>query len=268
MNKYLFTISLIFILSVCSLAQKGWELGGWLGTSYYFGDLNTEFRLNRPGLAGGLMARYNFNTRVSVSNSFNFGRIRAKDEDSSNSVEKMRNLSFYSNVFDLSSTMDFNFFNYVHGTDEWYTPYVFGGFSVFSYSPKAELDGDTYNLRDFTTEGQLDGESYGNIHAAFTYGIGMKWDINEEWSFNLSLGSRSVFTDYLDDVSNTYPDQNTLTLTQGPIAAQLSDRSGIDGFATQGRQRGDSKENDSYHFIGIGLMRYFGNLECPKISNF
>lgn len=266
MSKYL--LILFLFLSVHIQAQKGWELGGWLGTSYYLGDLNTEFRLNRPGLAGGLMARYNFNTRISSSTSLNYGRIRAKDEDSSNSYERMRNLSFYSNVFDLSSSMEFNFFNYVHGTDEWYTPYVFGGFSVFSYNPKAELNGETYSLRSFTTEGQLDGESYGNIHAAFNVGIGMKWDINENWSFNVSLGSRKVFTDYLDDVSTSYPDQNTLTLTQGPIASQLSDRSGIDGFATQGRQRGDSKENDSYHFIGIGLMRYFGSLECPKISKF
>jgi len=268
MNKYLFTLGFILLLSISSNAQKGWELGGWLGTSYYFGDLNTELRLNRPGLAGGLMARYNFNTRVCNSTSINYGRIRAKDEDSSNSVEKMRNLSFFSDIFELSSSLEFNFFNYVHGTDEWYTPYVFGGFTVFSYNPKAQLNGETYNLRDFNTEGQFAGESYGNFHAAFNFGIGMKWDINENWSFNLSLGSRKVFTDYLDDVSTTYPDQNTLILTQGITASELSDRSGIDGFATQGRQRGDSKENDSYHFIGIGLMRYFGTLECPKISNF
>ncbi len=268
MNKFILSISLALLLSFQLSAQKGWELGGWLGASYYLGDLNTEFRLNRPGLAGGLMARYNFNTRICNSTSINYGRLRARDEDSTNSVEKMRNLSFYTDVFDLTSTMEFNFFNYVHGTDEWYTPYVLGGFSVFSYNPKAKLNDETYSLRDFTTEGQLDGESYGLFHAAFTVGIGIKWDINEDWSFNVHLGSRKVFTDYLDDVSTSYPDQNNLALTQGPIAAQLSDRSGIDGFATQGRQRGDSKENDSYHFIGIGLMRYFGTLECPPISRF
>jgi len=268
MNKLILAFGFFFIFSAQAFGQKGWELGGWLGTSYYFGDLNTEFRLNRPGLAGGAVARYNFNTRICNNLSINYGRIRARDEDSNNSFERMRNLSFYSNVFDISNTLEFNFFNYVHGTDEWYTPYVLAGFSVFSYSPKTELNGDVYNLRDFTTEGQLVGESYGNIHAAFKVGIGMKWDINEVWSFNVQLGSRKVFTDYLDDVSTTYPDLNTLVLTQGPVAAQLSDRSGIDGFATQGRQRGDSKENDSYHFIGIGLMRYFGNLECPKVSAF
>ena len=52
------------------------------------------------------------------------------------------------------------------------------------------------------------------------------------------------------------------------IAAALSDRSGIEGFATPGRQRGDSTTKDKYVVIGIGIMRYFGFLPCPKISNF
>lgn len=268
MSKYIFSILCVFSVVFSVQAQKGWELGAWVGTSYYFGDLNTQFRLNKPGLAGGVVGRYNFNTRVSSNMSLNYGRIRANDEDSTNNFERLRNLSFYSDIFDFTANMEFNFFNYVHGTEEWYTPYVFGGFSVFTYNPKTELDGETYTLRNFGTEGQFDGEEYGNIHAAFNVGVGLKWDINELYSFNVHIGSRKVFTDYLDDVSTTYADPTTIEVTRGMIAAQLADRSGIDGFATAGRQRGDSKENDSYHFIGISLMRYFGQLECPKISSF
>lgn len=250
-------------------SQKGWEAGGWLGASYYFGDLNNDYRLNKPGLAGGIVARNNFNTRVSTTFSLNYGRIRASDSDSKNTFEIQRNLSFYSDVFDLSVSMDFNFFNYVHGSsDEWYTPYIFGGISILNYNPKTELDGNTFTLRNFGTEGQFPGEEYGSISMAFNIGIGYKWDITEDLSFNVFLGSRLTRTDYLDDVSTTYPLLAQLEGTRGATAVALSDRSGIEGFATEGKQRGDSTTRDSYHFIGIGLMKYFGQLPCPKISNF
>jgi len=250
-------------------SQKGWEAGGWLGASYYFGDLNTDYRLSKPGLAGGIVGRNNFNTRVSATFSLNYGRIRASDSDSKNNFEQQRNLSFYSDVFDLGVAMEFNFFNYVHGSnDEWYTPYIFGGFSVFNYNPKTKLDNNVYSLRDYGTEGQFLGEEYGSINMALNVGIGYKWDITEDLSFNVFLGSRLTRTDYLDDVSTQYPLSAQLEGSRGPIAAALSDRSGIEGFATEGKQRGDSNTRDTYHFIGIGLMKYFGQLECPKISKF
>jgi len=267
MNKFLLSICLFFSLSTSVSAQKGWELGGWLGTSYYLGDLNTEFRLNRPGLAGGLMARYNFNTRVCNSTSLNYGRIRARDEDSSNSVEKMRNLSFFSDVFDLTSTLEFNFFNYVHGSrDEWFTPFIFAGFGIERYNPKREFAGQVYELREYGTEGQAPGNEYGNIAASMVAGIGLKWDINLDWSFNLHLKGVRVATDYLDDVSTVYPDLNLLQTTHGDIGVSLADPSGIDGFAFPGRQRGTSNTNDQYLVVGIGIMKYFGYLPCPKIS--
>jgi len=270
MNKLVLIILLSLGLSSIATSQKGYELGGWVGGSWYFGDLNTEFRLDKPSFAGGLRARLNFNTRTSVTASLNYGRIIADDADSNNSRQRDRNLSFFSDIYDFTVNMEFNFFNYVHGSsDEWYTPYILGGFSIFRYSPKTEIaPGEVHNLRDFGTEGQFSGGEYGNINAAFTFGLGFKWDISETWSLNLQLGSRQVFTDYIDDVSTTYPDLNLLEATRGPLARQLSDRSGIDGFATPGKQRGDSKTNDSYNFIGIGIMKYFGELPCPPISNF
>ena len=44
--------------------MRGWEAGGQIGVSNYFGDLNTNWRLDRMHLAGGLNARYNFNDRL------------------------------------------------------------------------------------------------------------------------------------------------------------------------------------------------------------
>ena len=57
MNKQLRFCAVLFcsmvLASQSSYAQmRGWEVGGWIGASNYFGDLNTNFRVNRLHLAG------------------------------------------------------------------------------------------------------------------------------------------------------------------------------------------------------------------------
>ena len=69
-------------------AQKGWEAGGWIGSSFYLGDLNTDYDFSNPGLAGGLIARYNFNKRLCFKASANFAQVSASDADSPNAFER------------------------------------------------------------------------------------------------------------------------------------------------------------------------------------
>jgi hypothetical protein len=266
-SRYIFLIFIIHLLAVSTYGQKGWELGGWLGASHYFGDLNTDLRIDKPGLAGGLIARYNFDGRLSSRFSFNYGRVSADDANSENNFERNRNLSFHSHILDFTSALEFNFLQYEHGSRENnYTPYVFGGFSVFYFNPTARLDGQNVALRPLGTEGQAVGEEYGSINGGIAIGAGFKWDLTHELSMNIEISTRFLFTDYLDDVSTTYPDADILSARRGAVAASLSDRSLVPGIAAPGRQRGNSKDNDSYSFIGISLLRYFGSIPCPKIS--
>lgn len=266
------TFLLIVLLSSCyfAQAQRGWEAGPWGGVAYYFGDLNTDFDLSKPGLSGGIVARYNFNNRVALKMSGNFGSISDMDADSKNVFERARNLSFQSTIADLAMQLEFNFLPYNHGSkSEFYTPYLFGGINAFYFNPKAELDGELYELRGLGTEGQFKGEEYYTVTAGLVYGIGFKIDLSYEWSLNFELSGRYLFTDYLDDVSTLYPDQSDLIRSRGEIAAQLSDRSiAIPGvtegpIGEEGRQRGDSGSNDSYGFLGVGLVYYFGDIRCP-----
>ena len=263
----LITTCILLFLMFQSSAQKGYEVGGWIGISNYFGDLNTSIRIDKPGPAFGLVGRYNFNVRTCIKASLNYGFIHADDANSGNNFEIQRNLSFQSHLFDFSGQLEFNFMPYVHGSyDAYFTPYILGGFSVFNYNPTTELNGQRYSLRDFGTEGQLIGDEYTAFSGALLLGGGIKWDINEDLSFNVELGVRKVFTDYLDDVSTTYPNMVQLDGTRGPIASQLSDRSIVPGIGDEGRQRGNSRDNDMYSFLGISIVKYFGRLECPAIS--
>jgi hypothetical protein len=261
----------LFFTSPKALAQRGWELGGWLGTAYYFGDLNTSYYLGDPKLGGGLIGRFNFNNRICLKMGANYGVVSGNDANSKNPFEKARNLSFQSQIYDGSMQIEINFLNYVHGSrSEFFTPYLFTGFSAFSYNPTAELNGERYFLREMGTEGQFQGDEYYSISGAFLYGGGLKFDISRTWSINLEATARAAFTDYIDDVSTVYPDKKDLLRTRGPVAVALSDRSipidGVDGsqLGRKGTQRGNSNNRDNLVFLQIGIVRYFGNLNCPR----
>ena len=270
MNRLLLLL-ISCILGTGVFAQKGAEVGFNAGVAYYFGDVNTNFDLSKPGLALNAFARYNLDERISLKFGLYYGRISGDDDRSDNAFQQARNLDFFSNVWDGTLQLEFNFFPYIHGSrDRNFTPYIFAGLSAYKYNPKTELNGVTYNLRDFGTEGQDLGSEYTLFNLGLAYGGGLKWDLNYYWSMNVELSGRFLFTDYLDDVSEVYPDPSVISIQRGPIAAELSDRSDPDApggkIGQTGVQRGNSKNNDSYNFLTIGVAYYFGRVKCPPIS--
>lgn len=267
-SRILFLFALaMFFLPVRGVLQKGYEIGGWAGTSYYYGDLNTTLKITQPGFAGGLIGRYNFNHRVAGRLSVSLGRVGADDAGSDNHFEQSRNLRFQSWIGEMSGLIEFNFFHYEHGHPTYNkTPYFFGGAHLSYYNPTADLNGVRYSLRKLGTEGQPLGQEYGTIAGGLMLGGGFKMDLNRTTSLNIEIGTRFLLTDYLDDVSTVFADKATLRDTRGETAVFLSDRSLTDGLGAAGRQRGDSKGNDRYVMAGIGVVRYFGGIACPEIS--
>jgi hypothetical protein len=272
----------VLILAICCVtisaytsAQKGWEAGGWIGGSYYFGDLNTNYDLSDPGLAAGLIVRHNFNNRLSIRAGASYAQLGADDANSSNAFERARNLSFQTDVIDGSFALEFNFLPYIHGSkDHFFTPYLFAGFNIFHFNPKAEYEGELVELRPLGTEGQFRGEEYYSVSGGWVYGLGIKLDITYELSLNIEVSARSLFTDYLDDVSTVYPDKQDLLKLRDETAVALSDRSvEIDGvnssqIGLEGTQRGNSNNNDSFVLFGIGLSYFFGDIRCPEYSRY
>jgi len=84
-------------------------------------------------------------------------------------------------------------------------------------------------------------------------------------SFGIEFSQRKTFTDYIDDVSTHYVDQNILLQVKGPKAVALAYRgdelpNGA-GYPRDGEQRGTPKEMDWYYFLGITAEMKF---ECFK----
>ncbi len=147
------------------------------------------------------------------------------------------------------------------------TVFVFTGVGVFFYRPKAEYEGKWYSLRKMHTEGQgLPGgpKKYSNFNVCIPVGLGWKYTIDRRWSVGADLGFRKTFTDYIDDVSGEYYDNNAIKQAYGSTAAALADPSlGLIAGATKpnadgsGAQRGETKYKDSYMFLDFTVSYKF-----------
>ena len=143
-------IAFITFCFVSSFAQaQNSEIGISIGASNYMGDLNTDGRLKKIRPAISALYRYTLNDYVMLRAGAAFGMVAAADSVSSNPFQKARNLSFRSNIFELSGQVDLHFKKFKIGSQKhYYTPYLTSGLAVFHFQPKARYNGDVYNLRD------------------------------------------------------------------------------------------------------------------------
>jgi hypothetical protein len=259
------------------IVQEG-EFGIGVGAGHYFGDLNTRAKLNRPKIAAGIFFRKNFGNYIAARIVANYAQLGYSDiYNTHNEFMLTRNLSFNTNVWELSLRGDFNFFRFLPGDPEFnFTPYVSLGVGVFSYDPYAYLQGQKYFLRPLGTEGQgsslyPDRKPYSSMAICFPIGVGIKYAFNERFNIGLEITHRFTTTDYLDDVSKTYVDPAVFPpLPDGSPSPGLllSDRSYELGtpIGIKGRQRGVETNKDQF----ITAMIYFSfNLQsykCPSAN--
>ncbi len=266
-------MSLFLFLTLVGKAQF-WEVGFSAGTAHYFGDLNMYNSMRKPGGMIGGIAKYNFTDYIAMRVTGTYGLIHFSDKNSINPYFSARNLSFYSSLYEGSFAFEFNFFKYrVQSNDFFYTPYAIIGVGVFGYNPKAKLNGTTYNLRDYGTEGQIRSDvtgtdKYQTNQFSFPIGMGFKYWIHNRWSASFEAGYRFTSTDYLDDVSGTFVDKRILNSGIGGnyITPILADRSSEIGasISMAGKQRGDSKSKDGFMFLTLSLTHNFKSDRCPK----
>jgi hypothetical protein len=270
MKRYLFLI-IVFINSLNLFCQRN-ELGVFLGGSYYLGDLNPGKQFLLPHPAFGFLYRYNFNPRFAYKLNVFYGTVSGADSVSKANVQ--RNLSFKSSVLEMSNEIELNFISFVPGNLNYiFTPYIFGGITIFYFDPMAKYNGHWYSLEPLGTEGQGTSEypgsnKYSRTGVAFPFGVGVKFNLSRYICIGLEWGLRKTFTDYLDDVSTTYADPNVVSKENGPVAAALADRSIIENGQVRndaGLQRGNSKTKDWYSFAGLIVTFKIKNQKtvCP-----
>ncbi len=237
-----------------------------LGGSYYIGDLNQR-HLKNTNFAGQLFYRYNFNARVAFRGNFTYGFIEGYDSQSSRDVEINRNLSFQTDLYELGSGVELTYFPFEIGNSRYFgTAYLLAEIALTRINPKTEYNGEKVELQPLGTEGQgtslSDKSNYSKTQLAVPLGVGFRLSLGKNVGLNLEYGIRFLFTDYLDDVGRErYVDPLTLQAENGPIAADLSNRS-LDG--NRFGQRGNPSSRDWYAFAGLGLSIRLGRKNnCP-----
>lgn len=271
-------IFFLFMFLKCSLAwgqhqnfRSRSELGLTAGGMYYIGDLNptNHFAFYRPALS--VFYRYNYTSRVALRGQLLVGSISgndAQDPSGLGATYVNRNLSFNSDIYEISTDIEFSYLPFQIGHKKYRgTGYLFAGIAYFQMNPYVNFKGDRIELRTLGTEGQntpLNSDGYySQNQLALPVGLGVKYGIGSMFSIGLEYGIRFTFTDYLDDVSkNTYVDTDELANYTSPLTVSLSNRS-LD--KSNYGLRGNESTSDYYFFGGITLSIRLGDPDkCYK----
>ena len=95
------------------------EIGACVGKMYYLGDLNKHRQFYKPNLSIGLLYRYNINSRIASRFSFLYGKVQADDADSQVEYHVNRNLSFFTDIFELSGGLEFHYLPFQMGNKKY-----------------------------------------------------------------------------------------------------------------------------------------------------
>ncbi len=256
MRFFLNSMMLCLLLTSNAFSQaskrhfKQHEAGFILGGAYYIGDLNPRKQFNMTQPAGGIFYRFTPNYRYAFRMGFNFGTIMGDDSQSDDPDQLQRNLNFKSQIREFNIMAEFNFLEYRISNDKYkFTTYLFLGLGVYSFSPRAQVGNFWYELQPLRTEGQ--DKRYKLTQMSIPFGLGMKMNVSKQVGIGFEWGPRRTFTDYLDDVSSTYPDPSQKPYTS-ELSQSLSDRSKNAGVNIN-EQRGNPRTKDWYIFFGVTL---------------
>jgi hypothetical protein len=260
------------------------EVGIQAGVANYYGDLQT---LSVPSYGfkpqGGINYKFFMSPHVGIRLGASFAQLTAADSLSNIPANRARNLSFATNLFEVHGGLEVNLLP-IDIDRMKVSPYVFGGLALFYYNPYTTAsNGDKVFLRPLSTEGQglaqyPDRKQYNLVNVSFPFGGGLKFLIGKTLVITTEVGLRYTATDYLDDVSRSYVNMDTLFEYRRGQAVNLSFRGNENpnwegNYPSYKDQRGDPKQNDWYYFCGLNVAIYFsalGNIKeyiqtkCPS----
>lgn len=277
-------VLILFFLPFISMSQQ-WkktrkEILFGAGAANLLGDLggadqigthlmkDLEISLTRPMVAGGY--RYKLSPTMAVKGFGGWARLTGNDLLTDEPSRNNRNLSFRTNIFTASVHYEYSVIEekvksrYARKGKKFpLNIYFFGGMGFFYFNPEAKYyDGKWYKLKPLNTEGQglagSEGKDYPLFQFCVPLGIGFKFPINREWSIGIEYSITKTFTDYIDDVSTTYYDNDAIRAAYGDVAAYFADPSTtptreapIKGGTKAGEKRGETTYNDSFMFAWL-----------------
>jgi len=258
MKRY---VVLLLLISHSCFAQR-WEAEIMAGVSGYNGDLTEHiFSLKTMGPAAGLNLKYNYNEVFILRGGIMWGKVSADDKNNRRDDLQCRNLNFHTDILEANLCLEINLFE-----PDFFSayPYVFMGAGIFHFNPYTyDRNGKKIYLQSLGTEGQglptyPDRKPYSLTQFCLPFGGGMKINLTRKCDLVYEIAGRALFTDYLDDVSTTYVNTQTLMTNKRPKTAELAYRQTDAPFPSEGDIRGNPKVKDWYFITGLKLLIRLG----------
>ena len=259
------------------------EVGLGLGPSFFLGDLGGSYGVGKPfikdldlpltkfskGLFLNIYPSEWLGIRLAANQSYLEGDDNKVDLRGGREFSRWRrNQYFQSKVTEIYLGVEIYptvMLERYDGLKGKFRPYGIAGVGAFHFNPKGYYYPNPSNqnvkqlveLKPLHLEGQGFAEyptrkEYKLTQLEIPMGAGFKYYIKENVYVGIEVLHRKTFTDYIDDVSTKYVDpiyfQKYLKPSDVPIATQMYNRESFRNITrpTTGRQRGDSKEMDSF----------------------
>ncbi len=266
-------ILLFVVFAYNANAQYSMDFGLNLGGATYIGEvsnggsegfqawpLNTEW--SKINMAVGGFYRYNFTHKIAAKVSFNFARIAGADSLSDEPTRIARNLSFRTDIIEASIVGEYNFLvkrDLSRRARVDFQAGALAGIGYALYFPYAQRDDKWFALRPLATEGPDNIYDEGTLIVPL--GLNAAFTFNKKIRVGMEFVYRLTFTDYLDDVSTRYPDNNDLFSDDARYfsnrSAEAFERGNADlpdpGFYSQGSRRGNPETNDGYFMMQFNV---------------
>ncbi|HMI78424.1 MAG TPA: hypothetical protein VK484_06495 [Ferruginibacter sp.] len=261
-----------------------YELGGSIGAMNSFTDLGgrkgigkkfiKDLNVRNTQFTGSIFLSAVYKYAIALRIEATWGSVKADDKILEAVKETTlgrydRNLSFKTLINEVTLVAEIHplYFKKHTGGERLprLSPYLLGGIGFFSFNPKAKLRDEWIELQPLSTEGQGFSEyptrkPYKLKQLNFPVGAGIKYKISPLFNFSAECVYRILSTDYLDDVSTNYIDQNVFAnhFTGGQLlnALLLNDRQrelNPSHIPLKGDIRGNPKNNDAYFTINLKL---------------
>ncbi len=223
--KYIILMIFSFCL-VPNVKAQIYEVGFFLGSSNFIGDVGATKYIAPLRPAGGLLLKWNRSSRHAFRASFLFTELEGNDRLSDDPRRIARNYDFRNTIMEISAGMEFNFLDFdQHSLEPQMTPYLYTGIS-------------TARHKNYFFQGGV--QTFENTYS-WAYGIpmvvGFKTTTVEGLVLAAEIGVRYTFSDEIDGSVPDSPSRKPLSF-------------------------GNLNSNDWYVFSGITLTYTFGEKPC------
>lgn len=239
--------------------------GGAMNCITDLGGSSLTFKTVKP--TGGVYVGAMYQRAIGIRAELTWGSVAASDANAREAGVRARNLSFASDISEISLMAELHLLNLSPNFHFPLSPYLLAGVGSFSFNPYTTYNGVHTFLHPLHAEGQGFAETgrpdYKLSQMAVPAGGGLSYQISQSLTVKGELIYRFLNTDYLDDVSTTYIDPSLfdehLSAPLATAAKALYFRGNElnpNATAPVGTNRGSSAK-DGYYSVNIKLELSF-----------